>query len=208
MTLKTLFEDVLALGFEEYGEMSDAFIFAARRANRTIALECGFSVRAILNVVKTDTGCTVELIKGQGDSSAVYKESIPMGIAETEVRLPLHITDYLIASAPPTTANGTQITGAFICGEVLNLPKSFSGEVIIRYKRKPREISADLNESVDVPSIAEHLLPLLTAAYLWLDDSPDKAEYYMELYRIERAGIKKSVSNSVGEKYADVTGWA
>ena len=208
MTLKTLFEDVLALGFEDYGEMSDTFVFAARRANRTVALECGFPVRAILKVLKTDTGCTVELIKGTEDTSASYKESIPSGIAEMEVNLPSHIGDYLVATSAPTDKSSRQIKGAFICGDVLYLPKDFTGEVIIRYKRKPREIGANYNETVDVPSVAEHLLPLLTAAYMWLDDSPDKAEYYMELYRIEKAGIKKSIPNSVGEKYADVTGWA
>ena len=185
MTVKTLFEETLSLGFEDSYEISRVFLFAARRALRTIAAEWG----------GTYSRTVVPRSKGGEDASE--------GISLAE-----YISDYLAPSSPPLDKDGKRIVGAQICGEVLILPKGYTGEVTVRYKRVPKELPEEEDGAIDVPRIAEHLLPLLTAAYTWLDDAPEKAEYYMQIYLDETARLKRRIPTSVGADYGDVTGWA
>ena len=278
MTIKTLFEDVCALGFEDATDMTDAFIYSAKRAQRTIALEWGREARARILASGIDTVSTVKLLKkapsdtvsynsgaanafsfkvsGKGsykiiDSSGEEKysfdsvmalhrgfmsrggllvflsgryvvsdiaffnlpadsktEDIPVYYDECEYDLPDYVKDFLAATSAPTDHNGERIEGAKILGDVLSLPSSYIGEVNVYYKRLPKEISPYSNEDIDVPKVAEHLLPLLTAAYFWLEDSPEKSQYYMQLYRDETSRTRRYLPSTVGGEYRDVTGWA
>lgn len=185
MTVKTLFEETLSLGFEDSYEISRVFLFAAKRALRTIAAEWGGTYSGTVTPKSTD---------GQDASE---------GLLLTE-----YIRDFLAPSSPPLGKDGKVIVGAEICGEVMILPKGYTGEVTVRYKKIPKEIPEREDGEIDVPRIAEHLLPLLTAAYTWLDDAPDKAEYYMQIYLDETARLKRRIPTSVGAEYGDVTGWA
>ena len=279
MKIKTLFEDVLALGFEDHGEITPEFIYAARRAQRILSLEWGRESYGSILAAGIDTVYTVPLTKhhpsdvitynagkanaysfkvgGKGEYSTasslgrkVYSFDSPLlvcrgfiaeggtltfegngsfaisdlaffrmpdGAAEDEIpvysqrierHIPDFIGDYLVATAAPTDADGYKINGASISGEVLHLPSDYVGEVRIRYRKRPAPIDPESNEAIDVPAVCEHLLPLLTSAYLWLDDSPDKSQYYMKLYREESLNLKMRVSLSVGDGYKNVTGWA
>jgi hypothetical protein len=51
------------------------------------------------------------------------------------------------------------------------------------------------------------MLPLLTAAFMWLDDDAGKAQYYMSLYRDLVANTKRYSSNKIDTVYR-VNGWA
>ena len=106
MTVKTLFEETLSLGFEDSYEISRVFLFAARRALRTIAAEWG----------GTYSRTVVPRSEGGEDTSE--------GISLAE-----YISDYLAPSSPPLDKDGKRIVGAQICGEVLILPKGYTGEV-------------------------------------------------------------------------------
>ena len=52
------------------------------------------------------------------------------------------------------------------------------------------------------------IVPLLAAAYVWLDDDAEKAQYYMSLYRDGMASLKLYSPRCVSTEYEDVTGWA
>ena len=279
MTVQTLFDDVLALGFDDTAEMSYGFLYAARRAQRTVALEWGRESRARILAVGTDAISSIPLLKhapgevltvkasgataysmklsGSGsysvkdgkeekksdfssrfltrrgfigkDGALVFSgdgsftafdiaffripesegaEAIPIYYSETDYCLPDLIDDFLAPTSIPTSSDGTAIDGARICADTLTLPSEFTGEVNIFYKRMPREISLNPTQAVDIPRIAEHLLPILTAAYLWLEDSPDKAQYYMQIYREATEEARRRLPKAVGGEYKNVTGWA
>lgn len=83
-----------------------------------------------------------------------------------------------------------------------------AGDLEIRYYRRPRRFSADnLEEELDLPKDAEHLLPLLLASYLWIDDRSDLATYYLGLYRTELAEARRSRYAHAGGGYAVKNGW-
>lgn len=66
---------------------------------------------------------------------------------------------------------------------------SVRGEVTLPYQRKTRPITADnADEPIDIAPALEGVLPLYTAAYVWLDDEPARAAHYMNLCR-EEAGL-------------------
>lgn len=134
---------------------------------------------------------------------------IPIYSGEKEYKISDSISDFLAFTKIPTDSNGYEIKGCRISGDVLYLPSDFEGEVNILYKRLPKSLSVDEPDAeIDISKSAESLLPLLVASYLWLDDDPDKAQYYMQLYREEMTRIRRYLPSDVGGSYYDVTGWA
>ena len=60
------------------------------------------------------------------------------------------------------------------------------------YKVKPRTFTSDKkDERIELDDDLVHLLPLLIAAYLWLEDEAEKSMYYMNLYRERAASISR-----------------
>jgi hypothetical protein len=134
---------------------------------------------------------------------------IPIFTKEKEYKISDVIADFLAFTRMPTDKDGYEISGARICADTLYLPSDFKGEVNILYKRKPEALCIDYPDAeIDIPRSTENLLPLLVASYLWLDDDPDKAQYYMQLYRDEMARLKRYIPSVIGGGYQDVTGWA
>lgn len=117
--------------------------------------------------------------------------------------------DFLHAEGPAVTCEGEKINGAVISGGTLYTPHGYDGVVRISYAAAPREIDLDnLDEELDVLPECEHLLSLLVASYVWLDDDGDRAQYYMSLYKDGLARIKRYNNFSLGDTYQDVLGWA
>ena len=137
------------------------------------------------------------------------KVNIPIYSEFTEIDLCERISDIAYVTGIPTDSRGRRIEGAYTVGNTLYLPREFSGEALITYKPHPSPItSTDPNKAVDIPKPLAHLLPILTASYLWLDDDPEKAEYYAAIYRSEASRISYSARRSTCAGYSDVTGWA
>ena len=107
-------------------------------------------------------------------------------------------------------ADGARIpTSLRISSDKLIVPCGFEGEIYIPYARAPKEIDLDtLNDEIDIPPECEHILALLTASYLWLDDDSEKAQYYMTLYRYGMDDIRTRKSRRTGGVFEDVLGWA
>ena len=53
-----------------------------------------------------------------------------------------------------------------------------------------------------------HLLPLLTAAYLWLDDDSAKAQFYMQMYMEGIRDVRISRPTSQDTEIKDTHHWA
>jgi hypothetical protein len=62
----------------------------------------------------------------------------------------------------------------------------------IWYKTKPQTFSlGDEGKYIELDDDLVQLLPLLLAAYLWLEDEAEKSAYYMNLYRERAASISR-----------------
>ena len=116
--------------------------------------------------------------------------------------------DYLAPESAPKAADGRTPEGCGIRSGILRVPSDFTGELYLTYRRRPTAPTAGIgDEVIDVPAETEELLPLLVASYLWLDDSPDKAQYYLALYREGIAGIRSFSARQIGSEYV-TDGWA
>lgn len=134
---------------------------------------------------------------------------IPIIYETMEYDLSDYIKDIMVITRAPYDKNGNKISNASIESNVLKVPKTFHGEVRITYKKLPQEITIDdLYKKVDLPDFCKHLLPILTASYVWLDDDIERSNYYMNIYNNEVGKIKFSFRNSHGGEYKDTTGWA
>lgn len=136
---------------------------------------------------------------------------IPIGRGYSEYSIEEYAPDYLAIKDMPTDEKGNEIEGAEICCGKIRIPSSYCGEVNLTYRRSAPKITLDDHTSeLDIPREAEHLVPLLTAAYVWLDDDADKAQYYMALYRENLASLKLYTRSCqrTDTAYTDLTGWA
>ena len=74
------------------------------------------------------------------------------------------------------------------------------------YECRPKTITGSTT-SIDVSPSAEHLLPILTAYFVWLDDEAELAESYLRLYRSLLATVKRK-SRTDSAEYVDSLRWA
>ena len=136
------------------------------------------------------------------------QEDIPTSSGCEEYCASEIVSDYLSPLGAPKTPSGSQIKGARVYSDKIILPSDYNGEVLLDYKKAPPRVSEDSPEDeIDIPKDREHLLPLLTAAYIWLDDDSEKAYYYMSLYREGMAALKVYNPPSVDVGVDDVLGW-
>lgn len=140
-------------------------------------------------------------------SEARWTEESKIPVYYEEITYPLDALrpDILSPHGAPLDARGNEIEGARYSGRSLILPRSFEGEVTLHFKRAPAPVTAEAE--IDIPEDCRHLLPLLTAAYLWLDDDGERSAYYMQLYREAMASLKRSQGAGCGGAFRDVLGW-
>ncbi len=150
-------------------------------------------------------------VSGLSFFSEIYspsEEDLPVyrGFAEYDMR---ELTDdFLSFVGNPYSPEHREISGAALRGTSVRLPEEYDGEVCIDYRKAPVMPTGDIDEELQLPCGCVHLLPLITAAYIWLDDDEGKAQYYMSLYREGMAALNVYSRLSVNTEYRDVTGWA
>ena len=125
-----------------------------------------------------------------------------------EISLKDYCHNFKSIATEPMDANGNPIKSLIIRHGTMQVPFEFKGEIQLTYYRNPSQISYALySQIVDIPNECAHLLPLLTASFMWLDDDAGKAQYYMSLYRDAMANIRRYSTNQVDTEYR-VNGWA
>ncbi len=95
---------------------------------------------------------------------------------------------------------------------VILLPEDKPGVYRVIYRRRPLsvEVPDDVTEDMTVIDLDEDLcalLPLLIASYVWADDEPEKAQYYLMLYQERAAQIVSEHRNHAPVVIHDVNGW-
>ena len=134
-------------------------------------------------------------------------DDIPLRELYIELDTDLEHNDFRAFVGPPRDARGEAIRGAVLRGGRIYLPFDYDGEIVYDYYRSPSEITRGGEQSIDVSAECEVLLPLLTAAFIWLDDDAQKASYYLSLYREELARILRYSRQTVDNSYS-TDGWA
>ena len=81
-------------------------------------------------------------------------------------------------------------------GRIILLPHDIDGLYKIIYNKLPRKIisengAANDESDIDLDEDLCALLPMLIASYIWVDDEPEKAQYYLALYRERVADIER-----------------
>ena len=137
------------------------------------------------------------------------EESIPYYRERVEYRISDYAPDFLSLAELPTDGRAERIECAELCGDTLILPYSFSGEVNLKYRSAPPTISNDdADKEIAIPREFLHLVSLLAASYVWLDDDTEKSQYYYSLYRDGIAGVKLYGTRCLNTEYKDVLRWA
>lgn len=155
-----------------------------------------------------DTSYTVTSLSAFKNSFSNSISDIPVAADAGVIIISERIPDFLAPEDPPKDNRGGIIAGAEIEGDRLILPDDFVGEVHLTYRRKPAiPVGVSLNEDIDIPAECTELLPLIVASYIWLDDEPERAQYYLSLYKDGINGIRRFASRQVSPSY-ETNGWA
>ncbi len=152
-------------------------------------------------------------VSGDGEmfAIAVYSPDTPLSLCEINlpfVRYPLgdYVKAPLAVTSVPTDKDGTVIEGARYEECDVILPRTYSGEFFIQYERAPEPITKT-TKNVDICDALIPLFPLLVCAYVWLDDEPERAQYYMALYREGRERMLRRKPSYAVTYQSDVLGW-
>lgn len=95
---------------------------------------------------------------------------------------------------------------------VILLPYDKRGVYKVLYEHRPTAIentgaTVDDTQELDLDEELCSLMPLLVAAYVWIEDEPEKSEYYMGLYRERVQGIVTSHKNTAPVLIKNTSGW-
>lgn len=176
------------------------------------------SGRVRLRFTAHPDGAFVYFIKNAALYGRVYtpnEKDIPAYERYTVYDMATLCGDFLAFCSPPIREEGYErlSTGYDIDGASrLVLPYEAQGIYKILYERKPAAI-ADTGEpesdetQIDLDEELCSLLPNLVASYVWADDEPEKAQYYMSLYRERAAEIAEKEENFAPVKITNVSGW-
>ena len=119
-----------------------------------------------------------------------------------------YCSDFRAFCGQPRDKEGSIVSSVELIDGRIIAPFDYRGELYLTYYRSPREMSLLLpNETVDISGECAPMLPLLTAAFMWLDDDAGKAQYYMSLYRDLVANVRRYSTNKIDTAYR-VNGWA
>lgn len=133
---------------------------------------------------------------------------IPTLSGYTEYKIKDYAEDFLAFVSEPTDEDGKSIDGSSVRGGIMRVPDGYFGKINLIYKKSPKKILGNPDEDIVLPDGCEHLLALLAASYVWLDDDADKAQYYMSLYREAMSAVKYYGRAHVDNSYHVIDGWA
>ena len=154
-----------SIPFESEGVLIRGFINGD--ASLTLSGECDFAIKE-LRVFEGIYGDTDEAIP-TSDSTSLFMRRLT--------------ADFLGFAGYALRSDGSEIQGARYVGDELILPKGFEGKISIPYYRAPvSPINIEESCELDIPVGCTHLVSLLSAYYLLIEDAPELAEAYLSDY--------------------------
>lgn len=165
------------------------------------------------------TGEFLYYVKNVALYSQLYsaeEADIPAFEAFTRYNMSELVSDYITLHCPPIKEDGEntilnqdyEIEG----NGVILLPYEKSGVYKILYERKIKQLEntndvQNDDTEIDLDEELCSLLPNLIANYVWCDDEPTKAEYYMNLYRERAAEIVQTAKDVTPVRVKSSNGW-
>lgn len=135
-------------------------------------------------------------------------DDIPIPDEHTAYDVTDYTDSFLSFKSLPSDEYGNVIQGSSVMGSVMKIPSEYTGKIIATYKRAPQKLNGSPEEKIILPRGCEHLLALLSASYVWLDDSPEMARYYRTLYQESLASVRYNGRCEINPSYENVNGWA
>lgn len=187
MTLNELKREVIKLGFEQDIEDIDNFVICVNRALKIMLAERKITLSIFLN--------TEEYMY---EDDAPYYEIDFRDICPDFLSFVNQIKDIKGNIVPNIVANDG----------ILQIPMGYKETIIVCYQRLPSLVLAgDEDVQIDMPRELEHVLPLLVASFLWLDDDEAKAQYYLAIYRDLMNTVRRYGNRCIDTTYYG-NGWA
>lgn len=144
------------------------------------------------------------------------EDDIPAFEAYTKYDVTERVSDFMSLRNPPIEVDdryrhlnqGYQVEN----GRLILLPYDGAGHYKVIYNRRPRPIenNGELASDMSVIDLDEELcalLPILIASYIWMDDEPEKAQYYLSLYQARAAYLEHKTVNPSPVNMRSVNGW-
>ena len=189
MTLNELKSEVMKLGFEHDVDDSENFIICANRALKIMLAE--------RKITKTVLLSTADYLDCSAPESPFF-----------EIDFTAIYPDFISFVNQIKGLNGEIISSIVANDGILYVPKDLRETVIVSYQRLPSPmLLSDGDVQIDMPRELEHILPLLVASFLWLDDDEAKAQYYMAIYRDLMNNIRRYGNRCIDTTYYG-NGWA
>lgn len=143
------------------------------------------------------------------------KERIPESNALIQYDMSKLVPDFQRFGSPPLIIHqGNIVLGSAytIVGNRLALAQSGFGAYEIEYVAKPQQIEYknEIPDSVQIELDEDlaALLPVLVASYIWLDDEPEKAQYYYNMYAQRAAELSRATRGDGTLPFVSVNkGW-
>lgn len=141
---------------------------------------------------------------------------IPAYEAYTRYKVKNLVADFMAFCCPPIkeTGENTILNQEYEQegDSTILLPYDKRGVYKVLYERRPKAIentgatTNDIQE-IDLDDELCSLMPILIAAYVWIDDEPQKSEYYLSLYRERVSEIVMCRKETAPVAIKNVNGW-
>lgn len=154
---------------------------------------------------------------------ALYKDLISDNVADipvfesyTRYNIKSLVNNFLALCCPPikeAESNSVLNQEYEVEGNsIILLPYKNKGVYKVLYEKRPTVIanSGDAKNDTSIIDLDEELsslLPILIAAYVWIDDEPSKSEYYMNLYRERAIEVERKTKNTTPVIIKSTNGW-
>lgn len=147
---------------------------------------------------------------------SISAADIPAYEAYTRYDISTLVPDFLSLNAPPIKeeAEYQHLNQDYDVenGRIILLPYHAGGLYKVIYKRKPAPIAPDdiASEDTTVIDLDEELcalLPILVASFIWMDDEPEKAQYYLAIYENRAIDIERRIKSAAPVLIRNSNGW-
>lgn len=170
MNYQEVIKNIRDLGFSDDSEMEEFGELVPNSINRAIT-ELNLSIAPIIEKYEFDIGAEdggyVYITMPDIDENFLDFSDTPVLFEQNGSALYSKFSDYEIESNDTVVINADEYKGSFrIFYKVAH--ETFTGE--------------QLSTEVPLPLKAHHLVPLLAAYYVWLEDEPTKAAQYFNAY--------------------------
>jgi hypothetical protein len=141
---------------------------------------------------------------------------VPPYEAYTRYDISALVPDFLALNSPPIKeeAEYQYLNQGYDVenGRIILLPYNAKGLYKVIYKRKPQPVintgeAADDTTVIDLDEDLCALLPILVASFVWVDDEPEKAQYYLAIYQERAIDIERRIVSATPVHIKNTNGW-